>query len=210
MRMEKTARVVLVDAADLNESALPEGILCLSRREKLKSLRAGQARSASVAAELAFLCALVFEKRQGEKYEYLPCGKPVLQNGGYMSLAHADTLGACVLWDAAIGLDLEFPREFPNPQRILAEGEALPGDIALRFCEKESYLKMTGEGLSGMRKIALEDGWVRRGGEKAGFVQHMMHENMHICLCTHRPTEARIEFFTWEEALAFIQKNRGQ
>ncbi len=95
-----------------------------------------------------------------EMIEYQACGKPVLKHSALLfSISHCKGMAVCALSQAGIGVDVEGLRRVTDAliDRVCSEKEKQyvkecgPAHEALRFLRlwtlKESYLKMTGEGL---------------------------------------------------------------
>ena len=84
-------------------------------------------------------------------------GKPYLScDGLYYNLSHSGNYVVLAFADAEVGIDLQEPRNLSEgmQQRILSENEKrsglyrLPSEWFLLFSIKESYMKLTGRGLS--------------------------------------------------------------
>lgn len=132
------------------------------RREKVARLQSEKARLLSVAAERALCLALqAFDSdfTPPAAYRYLPSGQPCLLKGWpHISLAHGGDFGVAAVADIPIGVDIEGAiQAAPHlMQRCLhpEEWEACqraddPVDFfRAAWVAKESYVKMTGEGLS--------------------------------------------------------------
>lgn len=136
------------------------------RREKIAAIRDENGRRQSAAAELALVLALA-QERGGQvrmvKWETLPGGKPVLDDGLYVSLAHSGDMAVCAVFERDVGVDVEAPRDVPAAMRrkVYSSAEQERPDRMLRWTwvAKESYLKMTGEGISrAMNGFAAEEG----------------------------------------------------
>ncbi len=104
-------------------------------------------------------------------------GKPyILGDNLYVSLSHSKNLCVCAVCDRSVGVDIEYIKE-TYPERVadkyLDEGECkmlkdvgTNGRAALFYMlwtRKESILKCTGEGLSGLSR-ACEDGFEIKSG----------------------------------------------
>lgn len=143
------------------------------RRQKLDTITDEDARKQSAAAELAYLAAVVISERAGiidgaaaERclmYAYDEKGKPHTESA-YIGISH--TKGACAAFvsNAPAGIDIERIRRVDEriAERILSESEyaryksTSDGSEYLikAWSLKESYLKLTGEGIGGaMNKV---------------------------------------------------------
>jgi len=132
------------------------------RRQKIARLQNSSARRLSAAAEQALCLALqTFDPGflPPARYTYLPGGKPVLcDSQTHISLAHGGNWGAAAVSDIPIGLDIEGILH-PTPsliRRCLSAreqdvlGNVPDPDAFFRsaWVARESYVKMTGEGLT--------------------------------------------------------------
>ena len=148
------------------EEALSLSLLVESRREKVRMIKGEENRSRSIAAGLLLRHMLLEEQipYAEESFRLGEHGKPRLKKDGvFFNLSHAGTYVAGALSDVPVGVDVEqqnrFLQETRNrklAKRILTEAEwnrwKETGDDLqelLRFwTRKESYVKMTGEGMS--------------------------------------------------------------
>ncbi len=168
----KTHICVITYAEDLSPEALLPLCTPLRRRKLSRLARThgweSDAVRQSLAAELAFLACRSLADRAGERfpaeYSCAPGGRPVIE-GGFMSLAHTPGAACAALSTAPVGIDIERRRSFsPRAVRRLLNDEeraeyaaAEDGEAFLlhAWTAKESAAKLTGEGLSGLGRIAL-------------------------------------------------------
>ena len=138
----------------------------------------------SAAAELAICAAM---KNSGRPfappdYAYKESGQPTIQNG-HISISHTEGYAACAISRQPVGTDVERGHTFSKAaaKRILSPQEELMSDstnadelLSRIWTVKESFLKMTGEGIpGGMRTLELiaagdgsSDVWtIKRGTE---------------------------------------------
>ena len=138
----------------------------------------------SAAAELAICAAM---KNSGRPfappdYAYKESGQPTIQNG-HISISHTEGYAACAIAREPGGIDVERGHTFSKAaaKRILSPQEELMSDstnadelLSRIWTVKESFLKMTGEGIpGGMRTLELiaagdgsSDVWtIKRGTE---------------------------------------------
>lgn len=138
----------------------------------------------SAAAELAICAAM---KNSGRPfappdYAYKESGQPTIQNG-HISISHTEGYAACAIAREPVGIDVERGHTFSKAaaKRILSPQEELMSDstnadelLSRIWTVKESFLKMTGEGIpGGMRTLELiaagdgsSDVWtIKRGTE---------------------------------------------
>ena len=129
-----------------------------------------------------------------EEVYYDTGGKPRHEKVKF-SLSHSGELVALALSDSGeVGCDVEKIREVPeNVIRIFSEKEQaalneLTDERKKHFFRlwtmRESYLKMTGEGLSGMGKIALSEDGIFRGGKLVScFIRNYDVDGYSVSVC---------------------------
>ena len=141
------------------------------RRATLARTANPAARVQSLAAELALIAASLRLGRtvppiyRREKTTGKPCF-PVAPP--YFSLSHCRGLALCALADGPVGVDVE-PADrrpaAPLAARILAPGETCASPLET-WVAKESYLKLTGEGLRrDMRSVVLRGERILSAGD---------------------------------------------
>jgi len=135
----------------------------------------------SAAAELA-ICAAMKNSGRPSDYAYKESGQPTIQNG-YISISHTEGYAACAIAREPVGIDVERGHTFSKAaaKRILSPQEELMSDstnadelLSRIWTVKESFLKMTGEGIPGgmrtLELIAAGDGssgkWIIKRGTK--------------------------------------------
>ena len=96
--------------------------------------------------------------------EYMPNGKPFIKNVSdvHLSISHSDNVTVCAVSDLPVGVDVEKIRNFNHSMsekvfgvkitRMLSESATPNKDFTRLWTEKEAILKLTGEGISGIRK----------------------------------------------------------
>lgn len=147
-----------IDGFNLDEAlaALPP-----SRRMKMEQRRNVRDRRAGTAAYMLLMQALNIEYGISEPVELAVSegGKPFIEGHGdiFFNLSHCRTAVACALSTTRVGVDIETIRPFNESlaKRVLSEEElgevtaSTRPDIAFIcfWTMKESYLKMTGEGI---------------------------------------------------------------
>ena len=141
-------------------------LLVESRREKVRTIKGKENRSRSIAAGLLLRHMLLEEQipYAEESFGLEGHGKPRLKKDGvFFNLSHAGAYVAGVLSDVPVGVDVEqqnrFLQETRNrklAKRILTEAEWNwwkdagddPQELLRFWTRKESYVKMTGEGMT--------------------------------------------------------------
>jgi phosphopantetheinyl transferase len=138
----------------------------------------------SAAAELAICAAMKNSGRPfaPSDYAYKESGQPKIQNG-HISISHTEGYAACAIAREPVGIDVERGHTFSKAaaKRILSPQEELMSDstnadelLSRIWTVKESFLKMTGEGIpGGMRTLELiaagdgsSDVWTIKRGTK--------------------------------------------
>jgi len=137
-------------------------LLSEERREKVLRYNSKQSRKLSIAVYLLLRFALKEQYGVSETvdFEYSEKGKPSLKNYPdiHFSLSHSKNTVVCAVSDSEVGVDVQYiaPVSDKVAKRVLTMEEY---DIFKKstvkdeyFCEiwtiKESYLKMTGQGIS--------------------------------------------------------------
>lgn len=141
-------------------------LLVESRREKVRTIKGKENRSRSIAAGLLLRHMLLEEQipYAEESFGLEGHGKPRLKKDGvFFNLSHAGAYAVGALSDIPVGVDVEqqnrFWQEARNQKlakRILTEAEWNwwkdagddPQELLRFWTRKESYVKMTGEGMT--------------------------------------------------------------
>ena len=160
------------------------GRLMLNPQDSSLSEKHISALEQSAAAELAICAAMKNSGRPfaPSDYAYKESGQPTIQNG-HISISHTEGYAACAIAREPVGIDVERGHTFSKAaaKRILSPQEELMSDstnadelLSRIWTVKESFLKMTGEGIpGGMRTLELiaagdgsSDVWtIKRGTE---------------------------------------------
>lgn len=142
------------------------GRLMLNPQDSSLSEKHISALEQSAAAELAICAAM---KNSGRPfappdYAYKESGQPTIQNG-HISISHTEGYAACAIAREPVGIDVEREHTFSkaaakrilSPQEELLRESANADELLSRiWTVKESFLKMTGEGIpGGMRTLEL-------------------------------------------------------
>ena len=168
------------------DSAVWAAFVSADRRARMASLKNIADRRRSLGAELALHAALS-RHMDGYApppfYDRLPGGKPVLRNarGWHISLAHAGNWAVCALHRAPVGVDIE------RKDRA----SAIP---VREWVGVESYLKLTGEGLSGgFRTLCARETEIFRLGARVACLARGEVGDCLLCAATDAPAALRIE-----------------
>lgn len=150
-------RIYWIDVRTVDpDSPRVRALMSARRREKLDGLPLIDERRRSAAAELAL--ALAVARERGTPPAPVPWaaqkgGKPHLPGGEvHFSLSHAADAAVCAVADQPVGVDVERARSVSRSlrRRLLSPAEVdRPDDRLLwTWVAKESYLKLTGEGIA--------------------------------------------------------------
>ena len=142
------------------------GRLMLNPQDSSLSEKHISALEQSAAAELAICAAMKNSGRPfaPSDYAYKESGQPTIQNG-HISISHTEGYAACAIAREPVGIDVEREHTFSkaaakrilSPQEELLRESANADELLSRiWTVKESFLKMTGEGIpGGMRTLEL-------------------------------------------------------
>ncbi len=151
--MEK-AHLVIVDGQRMDINALSGLTLGDIRNQKISAHQMEKMKIDSACAELAYLCAFqsVFGESGMNLYFYGENNKPYFkcEKYGFLSLAHASGAGACLIAPIRCGVDIEDQsRDVSRIEKKIRFENFPEEEKALDlWCAKESFVKLTGEGLS--------------------------------------------------------------
>ena len=168
------------------DSAVWAAFVSSDRRERMAAIRQIDDRRRSLGAELALNAALSRHMdgyAPPPAYYRLPGGKPMLKTDRelFISLAHAGNWAVCALHSAAVGVDIE------RRERTAA----LP---VREWVGIESYLKLTGAGLSGgFRTLCVEETEIYRLGTRVACLARGEVGDCLLCAATDAPAALRIE-----------------
>lgn len=124
------------------------------RQKKLDCVTHPNAKKLSLGAELALAAALSYRNlpHTPPEYFYDNTGKPrFFYSNLHFSLSHSENFAVCAISDAEIGVDIECPRRISsNISRFTlspSETDCPPEEILKKWVIKESFLKLTGNGI---------------------------------------------------------------
>ena len=141
------------------------------RREKVMAFKHEQGRKLSASAYMLLCKALndVYGIAEKPVFEYSEHGKPSIVGHPeiHFNLSHCRSVAACVVSSRPVGIDVEDVREFKDSlaRYVLNDEEyamvSASSQPALEFIRlwtmKESYLKLTGDGITRDLKTVLTD-----------------------------------------------------
>lgn len=212
------------------------GRLMLNPQDSSLSEKHISALEQSAAAELAICAAMKNSGRPfaPSDYAYKESGQPTIQNG-HISISHTEGYAACAIAREPVGIDVEREHTFSkaaakrilSPQEELLRESANADELLSRiWTVKESFLKMTGEGIpGGMRTLELiaagdgsSDVWtIKRGTEpEAGYAVLLSisgsgnsadFNDAYLSVCTKRKAMMHINRFeSVESILEFLNE----
>lgn len=195
-------RVYWLDVRNVNPERVRH-LMSPSRLEKLDAMRHADGRRQSAAAEIALVLAMAHEQHRAPRREIwraLPGGKPVIDGGLHFSISHSGDVAVCAISEQVVGADVERARQVSSAMRrkILSGREhSVPDEALLRlWVAKESFLKMTGEGLKRpMTGFSVEDGMVF--SEDGAILAHVRRaklpmEGYELCVCSPRTADITV------------------
>lgn len=212
------------------------GRLMLNPQDSSLSEKHISALEQSAAAELAICAAMKNSGRPfaPSDYAYKESGQPTIQNG-HISISHTEGYAACAIAREPVGIDVEREHTFSkaaakrifSPQEELLRESANADELLSRiWTVKESFLKMTGEGIpGGMRTLELiaagdgsSDVWtIKRGTEPeagcavllsiSGSGNSADFNDAYLSVCTKRKAMMHINRFeSVESILEFLNE----
>ena len=141
------------------------------RREKVQAFRHEQGRKLSAAAYMLLGKALneVYGIAEKPVFEYSEHGKPLIVGHPeiFFNMSHCRSVAACVVSSRPVGVDVEDVREYKDSlaryvlndeEYAMVSSSPQPAREFIRlWTMKESYLKLTGEGITRDLKTVLAD-----------------------------------------------------
>ncbi len=212
--MEK-AVLVLVDGRGMRARNLLSPLFSDERLSKIARCQNEGAQIDSACAELAYLVSFktAFGEIKKNLYAYKENNKPYFKETKYgcLSLAHARNTGACLIAPVKCGVDIEGKErdvsKIETKIRFSKGGEEAP-PLTL-WCAKESYVKLTGEGLSKpFSTLCFKDGSMldENGKNLASTVTGEMRDFLWACSFEKDIIVQKV-YLTAEQALALIKKD---
>lgn len=152
--MKNELTLVIVHGEGMRAEECTHPLFGDARMEKIARMKPESGKKQLALAELACLAAMKISFGVCEKnaYRYAENGKPVSVHAEnrFLSIAHAGEFGACIWSDVPVGMDIENTER--DVSRIIhrigsnKDDQSMP-PLSL-WCAKESFVKLTGEGLS--------------------------------------------------------------
>lgn len=199
-------RVFVADVSALPDPATEKGALervSFERRERILRLVSGSARKERLGAELLLAVVLPRFDRAPSQIVLGAHGKPLLPKG-YFSLSHSEGAVALALSDSPVGCDIERLRKAPVrvAERKFTERER--GTLSFEYDDsffriwtaKESYLKLTGEGLSALSRVEVDlpNGRILRNGIRMNcFLREYDYAGYALTVCAEEENFAELE-----------------
>lgn len=183
-----------------------------TRLKKINDTRSASGKLQSACAELALLLALKLGPGRLERpyYYYDEKGKPHFTDAslGHISLSHAGDMGACAWAHSPVGVDIErADRSLDKLRaRLLSPCDSETDALIDIWCAKESYVKLTGEGLArAFTSFAVENGRIcDLSGHELACCQTGERKAYRFAVCAHTPFILDIHAFNAPEVRAFI------
>lgn len=211
--MKSEIQLYIVDGSGCSPEECLHPSFCGARMEKIARLKMSEGKTQSACVELAFLLAAGsglgkrnFHSASAPKYEYRENGKPFMAcaEDGFLSLSHAGWVGLCAWAPFPVGADVEAEgHDLSQLKKRLLSPEDDETDLLKIWCLKESYVKLTGEGLSrpfpGL--TARDDRILGGDGGILARVSTGIIRGYRWALCAETEFIPQIRFLTAREAL---------
>ena len=214
-----SVRVYWLDCREVDpESPRVWALMSRRRQQRLSQISTVQGRRQSAAAELALVMAMACERSGADQMQSLsqvewrplPGGKPVIGEGGlHFCLAHAGDLAVCAVSEAPVGIDVEPMRNIsPGMRRKIfsaAEQQRSDGDMLWTWVAKESYIKLTGEGLRrSMTGFSATEGEIVDGnGRRLAWLRTLPLEwpDYTMCVCAQQAQPVSVRRLYWNRGM---------
>lgn len=208
--MNPALTLIIVSGEGMCAEECAHPLFADTRTEKISRMKTENGRKQLALAELAVLASMKkrFACARKNAYRYGQNGKPYPAQAeyGFLSIAHAGEYGACIWSDVPVGMDLEtaerqIERVLP---RISHEGDKQYKNAISLWCAKESYVKLTGEGVGkSFSAICVKEGRIEAGADGAYLFEG---EERRCVWAVSLPEKRKIEvvFISAREALAWI------
>lgn len=180
----------------------PELVSRLSpeRQQRLRTLLQEEKKKQCLGAGLLLEKALAYHGISSEHVRVGKNGKPEV-DGIYFNLSHSGKYVVCAVSDSTVGCDIEKRRKisphlaeryFCTAEKIHLEpfeGEAYEQEFFRLWTKKESYVKMTGEGLA----TAMDTLDVLQKEGRDCFFEEYEFDGYQIAVCTEKEQDLKIE-----------------
>ena len=136
-------------------------------------------------------------------------GKPYLENSPHFSISHSGNLVVCAISQNVIGVDIEKQRVVnPNlSSKIYSPSEDLSSDtneLLKTWVLKESYVKMTGEGLKrSFNTITIKDFTLDDNSAYFHF-EKILDNNYFLSVCTNEKEAHKINFVSPQQLKSYF------
>jgi phosphopantetheine--protein transferase-like protein len=211
-----------VRGIDPDGDAAVTSLLSEARRQRMGALKRKKDRMLSAGAELAFLA---LKTRLGlGAYAYDQKGRPFMQDVPYnICFTHSGMLAACAVSDVPAGIDAELIREtspalnravFAEPEYASYAASEDPCRFLIEtWTAKESYFKLTGEGISkaGLQSVYREASKIKDagGGVRAHLDTRILQceaETYSLCVASYRQEKPAWIFESGKNTLSELLK----
>lgn len=210
--MEK-AVLVFVDGREARLENLMHPLFSDERLNKIACCQNERAQIDSACAELAYLVSLKMALGEAKKnlYTYKNTNKPYFKDAKYgcLSLAHTHNAGACLIAPVGCGVDIECKeRDISKIEtKIRFSKGREEADILTLWCAKESFVKLTGEGLARpFSKLFFRDNAIKdENGKCLAWVKTGEIKGLLWAVSLEREMNIAAVFLTAEEAIAQLK-----
>lgn len=198
--------MVYLYIANISALPLPDecpklvGGLSSERRKRLETLLQAEKKKQCLGAGLLLEKALDYHGISAEHVHIGENGKPEVE-GIYFNLSHSGDYVICAVSDVLVGCDIEkrrtvshqlAERYFCNAEKVHLESftdEAYEREFFRIWTRKESYAKMTGEGMA----ITVDAFNVLQKEGRGYFFEEYEFEGYQIAVCTETEQNLKIE-----------------
>ena len=200
-------RIYVMNTELLRDAELYERLLCRCspyRRGKVEACADAKERRSRLAASALLDLALRTRglREQTAEYEIAEAGKPAVRglDDFHFSISHSGCCAICAVSERPIGADLQESRPVSERlrKRVFPEGELACVDPIRLWTLKESYAKLTGEGIPVMERTELrlaETPIIYRDGvlQPVFFWETELENGSHLVTCGYENPSYSIE-----------------
>lgn len=200
-------RIFHIDSSFLRDERLYERLLrqCSAlRREKIAAIRHEEERRNRLAASLLLDLALrpMGLRERDARYAFSAAGKPRIADlpEFHFSISHSGSSVICAVSERPVGADLQLPRPVSRRlmSRMFTERELSGSDPIRLWTLKESYGKLTGEGIAVLERTELifgnEIGILRDGvRQQVCFGEMSLNNGAFLATCSYENPSLSIE-----------------
>lgn len=213
--MKNDILLYIVDGSGRSVEECLHPSFCGARIQKIARLQTPEGKIQSACAELAYLLAAgegLGKRLSAPHYEYGENGKPFMARpeNGFLSLSHAGMAGLCAWAPFHVGADVEAEgRDLSRLKKRLLSPKEDETDLLKAWCVKESYVKLTGEGLSRPFSgfTAREDRILNEDGNTLARVLTGVVRHYRWAVCAKDAFSLKARFLTVRDALDALSQS---